>query len=279
MRAQKAPKVSQRDLDLAARNRLHEAPAGRSGGDSACEASSCRRLAVGLAEREAPARAGRRLICVYAVTGARTMRSEPCGSDNNGFGRGSEPDRRRPTRRSSYHQRREGNRFGLGPEAPATAAAVVLPADDVLAAGRVVVDAHPGLLGLGANWGRKAPPIAKGVVTRNSPPPRRARPNQRKSPATRGLYDMRRRGLEPPPGYPGPGPQPGNPGVRSVRCVPDRPYRPGARTMRTHRTIWMLPRMLPRPWAAPTNHRQRGVPLVSGGAALDLALRPFEQIR
>jgi hypothetical protein len=71
-------------------------------------------------------------------------------------------------------------------------------------------------------------------------------PETRKSPATRGFRDMRRRGLEPPPGYPGPGPQPGNPGVISVRCVPDRPYRPGARTIRTHRTIWKLSRMLSR---------------------------------
>jgi hypothetical protein len=30
---------------------------------------------------------------------------------------------------------------------------------------------------------------------------------------------MRRRGLEPPPGYPGPGPQPGNPTVICVQCV------------------------------------------------------------
>ena len=30
---------------------------------------------------------------------------------------------------------------------------------------------------------------------------------------------MRRRGLEPPPGYPGPGPQPCHPGVISVLCV------------------------------------------------------------
>src|SRR3954463_9537304 len=29
------------------------------------------------------------------------------------------------------------------------------------------------------------------------------------NPAVPGLCDMRRRGLEPPPGYPGPGPQPG----------------------------------------------------------------------
>ncbi len=68
----------------------------------------------------------------------------------------------------------------------------------------------------------------------------------RQSPDMRGLRVMRRRGLEPPPGYPGPGPQPGNSTVISVRCVPGRPYRPGARTIRTHGTIWMLPRMLPR---------------------------------
>ena len=67
-----------------------------------------------------------------------------------------------------------------------------------------------------------------------------------KSPDLRGLRVMRRRGLEPPPGYPGPGPQSGDAGVISVRTAPNRPYRPGARTIRTHRTIWMLPRMLPR---------------------------------
>jgi hypothetical protein len=34
-----------------------------------------------------------------------------------------------------------------------------------------------------------------------------------------GLFEVRRRGLEPPPGYPGPGPQPCHPGVRYVLCV------------------------------------------------------------
>jgi Methyltransferase FkbM domain len=77
-----------------------------------------------------------------------------------------------------------------------------------------------------------------------------------KSPAMRGLRSMRRRGLEPPPGYPGPGPQPGNSGVISIRCVPYRPYRPDVRTIRTHRTIWMLPRMLPR--AARLRMKARG---------------------
>jgi hypothetical protein len=57
---------------------------------------------------------------------------------------------------------------------------------------------------------------------------------------------MRRRGLERPPGYPGPGPQPGNSAVISVPLAPDRPNRPDLRTIRTHRTIWLLPGMLPR---------------------------------
>src|SRR3954451_11113642 len=37
----------------------------------------------------------------------------------------------------------------------------------------------------------------------------RERPQNDESPAGRGFRNMRRRGLEPPPGYPGPGPQPG----------------------------------------------------------------------
>ena len=41
-------------------------------------------------------------------------------------------------------------------------------------------------------------------------------------PASRGPV-MRRRGLEPPPGYPGPGPQPGAAKCRSVQIVQERP--------------------------------------------------------
>jgi hypothetical protein len=80
---------------------------------------------------------------------------------------------------------------------------------------------------------------------------------------------MRRRGLEPPPGYPGPGPQPGNPGVISVRIAPDRPYRPVSRTIRTQRTVWTLPRMLPRPRAVDGSNRSSGhadVPVRRAGA-------------
>jgi hypothetical protein len=54
---------------------------------------------------------------------------------------------------------------------------------------------------------------------------RRTAPNNDKSAAMRGLRVMRRRGLEPPPGYPGPGPQSGDPGVISVRIAPERPCR------------------------------------------------------
>ena len=49
----------------------------------------------------------------------------------------------------------------------------------------------------------------RSVVSRKSAPPGGGeRPRTRKSPANAGLSLMRRRGLEPPPGYPGPGPQP-----------------------------------------------------------------------
>ena len=76
---------------------------------------------------------------------------------------------------------------------------------------------------------------------------RKGRPAGRGAALSRAsVFAMRRRGLEPPPGYPGPGPQPGDASVRSVRIAPDRLHRPAARTIRTHRTIWMLPRMLPR---------------------------------
>src|SRR3954471_13565331 len=57
---------------------------------------------------------------------------------------------------------------------------------------------------------------------------------------------MRRRGLEAPPSYPGPGPQPCRLKRRSVQIVQERPDRMVAWTIWTHQTIWMLPPMLPR---------------------------------
>jgi hypothetical protein len=60
--------------------------------------------------------------------------------------------------------------------------------------------------------------VAKAVATKCPPrgPPRR-------KPCVCRAFVMRRRGLEPPPGYPGPGPQPGNPRVRSVHFASERP--------------------------------------------------------
>jgi hypothetical protein len=80
---------------------------------------------------------------------------------------------------------------------------------------------------------------------RGAPQPA-SRPKNDKSPAMRGLRVMRRSGLEPPPGYPGPGPQPDSSGAVSVRYVPDRPHRPAAGTIWTDWTFWMLSRTLPR---------------------------------
>jgi hypothetical protein len=74
---------------------------------------------------------------------------------------------------------------------------------------------------------------AKVSVEREKTPPCRA-------------FSMRRRGLEPPPGYPGPGPQPGNPRVRSVQGVRSARSTTAARTIWTHRTGRKSPRMLPR---------------------------------
>ena len=66
-------------------------------------------------------------------------------------------------------------------------------------------------------WDARRRNVAKEVATpwRNCPT---LRHRDAEGPAVQGL-PMRRRGLEPPPGYPGPGPQPGNPSVISVQCV------------------------------------------------------------
>jgi hypothetical protein len=74
-----------------------------------------------------------------------------------------------------------------------------------------VVDWEPG-------WGTWCSPVAIGSWREESPPSGDG-PLDDESPAYAGLSRVRRRGLEPPPGYPGSGPQPCNPGVRSVLCV------------------------------------------------------------
>jgi hypothetical protein len=56
-------------------------------------------------------------------------------------------------------------------------------------------------------------------VTDHPTGPHRTASKTTKTPRQRGFRKVRQRGLEPPPGYPGPGPQPGNSGVISVQCV------------------------------------------------------------
>jgi hypothetical protein len=96
--------------------------------------------------------------------------------------------------------------------------ATLAPANHESSAVGVVVDAHraPGW-GTGGEHG--CSPVAIGRCREKLPPSKRSRSRTTKAPRTRGFQKVRRRGLEPPPGYPGPGPQPCNPGVRSVQCV------------------------------------------------------------
>src|SRR5918995_5119494 len=65
--------------------------------------------------------------------------------------------------------------------------------------------------------------------------PRRMSQEQ-ESRAFAGLSYMRRRGLEPPPGYPGPGPQEDLRGVRCVRLALERRFRPAEWSHRPCRT-------------------------------------------
>src|ERR1044072_8802474 len=51
--------------------------------------------------------------------------------------------------------------------------------------------------------------LSEGVVAKCGPARGAVDPRTTKAPPERGFRAMRRRGLEPPPGYPGPGPQPG----------------------------------------------------------------------
>ena len=110
----------------------------------------------------------------------------------------------------------EGARRRLLGETPGALPAIVVPAHDPTLAVRIELDAHDTTL---VGQPMSAPPPI-GLCHENLPPPsRHQRPTRQKSPANAGLFEVRRRGLEPPPGYPGPGPQPCNPGVRSVQIV------------------------------------------------------------
>jgi hypothetical protein len=66
-------------------------------------------------------------------------------------------------------------------------------------------------------------PVVIGRCQKNRPPSCEVRSENEKTPPERGFHEMRRRGLEPPPGYPGPGPQPGNRGVICVHFASERP--------------------------------------------------------
>ena len=117
----------------------------------------------------------------------------------------------------------EGARRRLLGETPGALPAIVVPAHDPTLAARIELDAHDTTL---VGQPMSAPPPI-GLCHENLPPPsRHKRPTRRKSPANAGLSRMRRRGLEPPPSNPGPGPQPCNPGVRSVQIVRRCPERP-----------------------------------------------------
>ena len=76
---------------------------------------------------------------------------------------------------------------------------------------------------MGNNWGR----CCHGCCHGSGPPPR----PERRKPYICRAFAMRRRGLEPPPGYPGPGPQPGDTSVLCVQIAPERPMRPAIWTM------------------------------------------------
>ena len=96
-----------------------------------------------------------------------------------------------------------------------SAAVRLVPADDPTLAARIELDAHDTTL---VGQLLAAPPPLESCHE-NLPHPPLATPTGTKKPRKCGAFTMRRRGLEPPPGYPGPGPQPCNPGVRSVLCV------------------------------------------------------------
>jgi hypothetical protein len=113
---------------------------------------------------------------------------------------------------------------------------------------------------LGPQGGHRSVALVRGVVTSDSPPPSEATARTRK-PRHAGLFEVRRRGLEPPPGYPGPGPQPGMTGDRCVHLALERALCPAKWTLWTGWTGWMLSTVLSR--IPVTEIGERGRPIQS----------------
>ena len=104
------------------------------------------------------------------------------------------PEPARPSLPTSTRHRRFYVCLGMSPDL------------DSAAAGRRRQTPSPSVIDCGE---RGCSPVVRDVVTERWSPVGRARPENDESPAVRGFSLVRRRGLEPPPGYPGPGPQPG----------------------------------------------------------------------
>src|SRR5829696_2679773 len=71
-------------------------------------------------------------------------------------------------------------------------------------------------------WATRMWPSCQRALSEKVAPHRRDRPREREKPRRAGLFEVRRRGLEPPPGYPGPGPHPDSGGVLSVQTALER---------------------------------------------------------
>src|SRR4051794_35384171 len=92
---------------------------------------------------------------------------------------------------------------------------------------------HPGPRGLRETRDGSVAQLSEGL-SRDVAPSERTTDRNDESPANAGLSRMRRRGLEPPPGYPGPGPQPGA-STNSAIGAREGEYSPGARGLESVR--------------------------------------------
>jgi hypothetical protein len=116
--------------------------------------------------------------------------------------------------------------FRLVDEPANPALAAFVPAHDAAAPGGGRTGRSCGVIGVATSgltqrWVPCCSPQGHELTPRLAKPPSAA-PLVRKAPHLRGLPNMRRRGLEPPPGYPGPCPQPGPPPAHSFHSAPDR---------------------------------------------------------